>query len=258
MAPYTAEQIEAFTNSLTRSHGIERGDGEMVRLSQAISNIWKCTLIPEVQTLREYDYIAIQGIFHDVCINARRERNLIRRKEIFQEFVVWHGVDPYLSEPRFSEYCLYRIARNRIELFRNPGHLNRIITIRKNTNFFRWPTFNNPGGDGGNNLGEWTQQSLLRVAGYSVGENAENDRERHRLLASFYQGHSRIEPDVIAEYGVPSSANRLREMARRIASWIRLHGRQDNYRTATTLWRIDLDYLKTNFYDGVYDFNWPL
>ena len=171
--------------------------------------------------------------------------------------MIWHDIEAHLSEPRFSEYCLYKIARNRIELFRYPRRLNEIIAIRKKANFFRWPTFTNVTGGGGT-LGEWTQQSLLRVAGYSVGENAENDRERHRLLASFYQGHSRIEPEIVAEYGPQSSANRLKEMAQRIASWVRLHDRQDNYHLATSHWRLDLDYLKANFYDDVYDFNWPL
>lgn len=257
MAPYAAEQIDEFTNSLTRSHGIARGDEEIARMAHAINRIWKCTLIQEVQTLRGDDYIAIQGIFHDVCRRARSERNLLRRKEILNDFVVWHGLDDYISEARFSEYCLYRVARNHADLFRNPRRLAEIIAIRRKANFFRWPTFASLGGRG-ETLGEWTQQSLLRVAGYSVGENAENDRERHQLLAGFYQGHSRIETDVIAEYGPPSSANRLREMARRIASWIRLHGRQDNYHVATSQWHLDLDHLKTNFYDGVYDFDWPL
>ncbi|MBI5518600.1 MAG: hypothetical protein HY916_00925 [Desulfovibrio sp.] len=256
MAPYDAAQIDDFTNSLTRTYGIARGDGEIQILAKGINRIWKCTLIQEVQTLPGDDFLAMQGICYDVCMSARREHNLLRRKEILKDFFVWHGVDELVQSPRFSEYCLYKIARNRIELFRHRNRLSQIIAIRKRAHYFCWPTFTDLGG-GGDTLGAWTQQSLLRVAGYLVGENADNDRERHRLLASFYQGHSRVEADVLAEYGAPSSANRLREMARRIASWIRLHSRQDNYRIATDHWRMDLGYLKVNFYDGVYDFDWP-
>jgi hypothetical protein len=258
MAPYSADQIDGFTGALTRTYGIERNDENTNKLTHAINFIWKCTLVQEVQTLSPSDYLAIQGIFHEVCVTARAERNAIRRREILQDFFTWHDIDQRMLQKRYGEFLLYRIALNRAEIFHNTRQLRLIVAIRKKATYFRWPTFNNVLGADGEHIGEWSQQSLLRHAGYMVGENAENDRERHRLLANIYLGSSRLELDVIAEYGAASSAKRLKEMARRIASWIRLHSRQDNYRIATSHWRLDLEYLKVNFYDGVYDFDWPL
>ena len=105
--------------------------------------------------------------------------------------------------------------------------------------------------------------SALRVCGYRVGKTSGMPQaERLRFLAYFFTHElpSQVAGEFGDEYGEPGSEARLKKMADVIASACRNTKRRRDgadYDVAIADWEGDLAYLKREFYDRFYEFEWP-
>ena len=107
----------------------------------------------------------------------------------------------------------------------------------------------------------WYERGLLSFLGYAVGQTGAFTSERRRVLDYTY---NKIIPRVhsheyMEEWGEPQTSQRLKKIARSIASFARTAKRKVNsdMQMAITEWEQDLSYLKKTYYKGIYDFSWP-
>ncbi|MCR9177433.1 MAG: hypothetical protein NXI19_15685 [Alphaproteobacteria bacterium] len=120
---------------------------------------------------------------------------------------------------------------------------------------WKWPDTEPPNPNGGGfDPDFWYTQSALKMLGYTTGAKGMSDAERRSFLKQFLD--SRLPPAVEAvygnEYGEPGSTNRLRKMSNVIASNCRNFKLNDGtkYQIAISHWERDLEYLRTQFYEG--------
>lgn len=106
----------------------------------------------------------------------------------------------------------------------------------------------------------WPKQSPLKLMGYTVGTNGLAEGARRRILNSAFKGdlpkaHSL---EYMEKWGEPKTSGRLQQIAKEIASFVKLHKRQRTPPLAAIEhWEEDLDWLKAEFYHGGYRFSWP-
>lgn len=109
------------------------------------------------------------------------------------------------------------------------------------------------------------EEGIFSLAGYHVGETAglpeaERRYRLRRLLLEPLPSHYAlvIEKKELATWGEPGTAQRLKRLAYRIAGfWKQFASRGQGVEQALSQWSDDLAYLKTEFYDGLHDFDWP-
>tara|TARA_R110002072_G_scaffold13135_11_gene55540 strand:+ start:9480 stop:10397 length:918 start_codon:yes stop_codon:yes gene_type:complete len=108
---------------------------------------------------------------------------------------------------------------------------------------------------------DWDGNGVLSLAGYHVGETKGVDRgERHRCLTRVYVGEfDPLIPDNIQiSWGSPASEQRLERIATAIARYRHRHSlKKETSRKAMRQWQADLNFLRTDIYQGRYNFPWP-
>ncbi len=124
---------------------------------------------------------------------------------------------------------------------------------------FPWPSTAAPTGDGYIDVDNWPQKGMLSFIGYHVGDRGLNGDERRKILDFAYAGRL---PNVnnqsyMDQWAKPKSLARLRKMAESIAAFCRNRKRKDPNALAVQDWEVDLEYLRTKYYVGRYDFAWP-
>jgi hypothetical protein len=128
--------------------------------------------------------------------------------------------------------------------------------------WFPWPSTQTQSGNGTVDGSEWPEKGVLSYLGYRVGQNGKPTPFRRVVLAQLF---SRKVPPVFSQeyleqWGSPSSSSRLQKMATTIASFTRNAKNRKGrgaYAEAIQDWESDLDYLKSKFYKGVFNFDWP-
>jgi hypothetical protein len=138
----------------------------------------------------------------------------------------------------------------------------RISQLKKETVAFEWPSTDVEEGNGSLDSGVFRHSSgLLRYMDYKVGVNGYVARDRREILERTYEETlPRVNsPSYMAEWGTPSSSQRLQKMADSIASFVRNAKRQsyNDMSMSVDEWESDLAYLKKRYYDGCYNFPWP-
>ena len=145
------------------------------------------------------------------------------------------------------------------------GMDRQIITILVDrfSESFKWPNTDVVLGGGGLLIHDFDvpEESPLKLLGYTTGRSGAGRTTRRRILRRAYHDelpevHSR---DYMAKWGSPHTSNRLRAIATHIASLTRNAKRKNaaNMSLAISHWEEDLQYLRREFYAGVYDFSWP-
>lgn len=106
------------------------------------------------------------------------------------------------------------------------------------------------------------KQGVLKRFGYQVGARGPMRRDRqnilHRVFA--YGGSLEIEGVDWAEWGAGESTERLQKMSNTLyALKINLEKKQDRSKNqaAITDYDRDLEFLKSTYYDGRFEFPWP-
>ena len=128
---------------------------------------------------------------------------------------------------------------------------------------FKWPSTEAPASK--NTLSnEFTPKGLLGACGYNTGKNGLVKRQRQRLLRRIYKCELPAKSDTLPkkyldEWGAPQTAKRLSKLANTLATLTRNEKRKKRGDFAKSIAdkENDLSYLKSNFYDGKYDFKWP-
>ena len=133
--------------------------------------------------------------------------------------------------------------------------------------YFEWPdTFAKP--DKRHQIFiDSSQIGVLGVLGYRVGRNGKNKNERHYILNYVYESDLSFLNGIIGsndlnQWSTAKSAQRLAKMAYVIANLAKnAKKKTSDYSVAISEWEADLDWLKVNYYDGVYDkkaaWYWP-
>ena len=102
---------------------------------------------------------------------------------------------------------------------------------------------------------------LLSIVGYHAGNNGLPKDERQKILDLVYliQLPIKKQNDYIKSWGKERSATRLKKMANSLAAFARnaKRNKSGDYSNAINDWESDLMYLKKNYYEKKYDFEWP-
>ena len=134
--------------------------------------------------------------------------------------------------------------------------VNRGI-IRENDEYIKWPTTDAPGGDGSLLLDGLPEMGPLRQLGYRVGRQAVPAEQRCRLLSRVFLEDL---PEIVASdgWGGKNTGARLKKLADSIASFARnaKHRKSANMVDAIHHWENDLEYLRTKYYIGRFDWKW--
>jgi hypothetical protein len=128
--------------------------------------------------------------------------------------------------------------------------------------FFKWPSTDAPGGDGGLSLLGAQQQGLLSYLEYNVGKtNGQPPSIRKLILDRVFLGELPpvFTPDYLNEWSTPGSAGRLQKMAESLAAFCRNAKRRNDARLADAIrdWETDLRYLYQTYYIARFHFGWP-
>jgi hypothetical protein len=101
---------------------------------------------------------------------------------------------------------------------------------------------------------------VLKLSGYAVGKAGLPLANRRPILINIYTSDLsvRLSANELAEWGRPATAERLQKLANTLAALARNLKRRLPTSQAISDWESDLDYLRRRYYDGVYDFRWPV
>jgi hypothetical protein len=137
--------------------------------------------------------------------------------------------------------------------------LDRLLELA--AEYFRWPSTSTPSGDSTLNAVGWPLKGLLSYLGYHVGKTGLPTMTRREILDEVYNDTLPIvnNTSYMEEWGTPRSDSRLKKLAESLAAFCRNQKRKDGHvqSAAVADWVSDLAYLKSKYYDGVYDFHWP-
>ena len=129
---------------------------------------------------------------------------------------------------------------------------------------FEWPSTVAEPGNGSFDQEDWPKVGMLKILGYSVGENGEMKSTRQKILSEVFEmvnlPHVKDQNHVDSWGGAKTGA-RLKKMAQSIAAFCRSARRRDEYGMSLAIeeWEEDLAWLKTTYYEGKFDrqFQWP-
>jgi hypothetical protein len=109
----------------------------------------------------------------------------------------------------------------------------------------------------------WTDEGLLSISGYRVGQtNGVSERHR-RMMLNYVFMHDDLSDisnfEYALQWGEAGTDARLQKLANCLAAFARNALRRNHcgYRRAIKEWTDDLAYLKETFYDRWADFPWP-
>jgi hypothetical protein len=125
---------------------------------------------------------------------------------------------------------------------------------------FQWPTTQVPTRGGGNFVANLLNLGLLGFKGYTVKVGGPSTTARQRILVGVYTNPvpNEFPAYYIRQWGIPGSSKRLNKMANTIATLCKNYKRRSNPLSSTIAkWESDLAWLKANYYDGHYRFEWP-
>jgi hypothetical protein len=111
---------------------------------------------------------------------------------------------------------------------------------------------------------KWPQMGMLSAFDYHTGNEAAPSALRSQILTKIYFEEYLPHVDsaeYVAQWGTAKSARRLQKLANTMAALCRSNKRREAPSVAAIChWEEDLAWLKSEFYDGVYDgqFGWPL
>jgi hypothetical protein len=127
---------------------------------------------------------------------------------------------------------------------------------------FNWPSTDAPIGNGSIGGLRCEPEGLLSRMGYRVGQSyGLPEGERRSILDRIYNQEvpQVISEEYMDEWGSPETGIRLKKIAECIAAFARnMKRRRSTSHVAIQEWEADLQYLKWTYYDGRYDFSWPL
>lgn len=118
------------------------------------------------------------------------------------------------------------------------------------------PQFSCSGGGNGGRV-----PGLLKYFGYGVGKKGKPPHERRAILRGIFECDQLpivYSVEYRRRWGAARSGMRLRAIASEIAGFcatVRRYARRKT--SATCEWEADLEWLKTEFYDGAFRFDWP-
>ncbi|HUZ06585.1 MAG TPA: hypothetical protein VMV89_03775, partial [Candidatus Paceibacterota bacterium] len=128
--------------------------------------------------------------------------------------------------------------------------------------YFYWPSTNATDGDGSIVAPEWPEKGPLHRFGYMVGEKGKPRSNRQARLTRFFElvdVPNLVTDEEKRDWGGACSGQRLKKMAYSIAAFCRNAKRTKRAfekRRAIENWEDDLAWLKKQYYDDVFDFNW--
>lgn len=140
--------------------------------------------------------------------------------------------------------------------------LAKLAELAKEGEYFTWPdTAAVPGEGAIDGVTDWPSRGMLRFLGYATGVSAPSTSERRAILDDAYlKALPNVNSDeYMKSFGSPGSAVRLKRLAQSIAGFTKNAKKksQSSLDTAIEQWEGDLEYLRTKFYVGHYDFPWP-
>lgn len=167
---------------------------------------------------------------------------------------------------RYVLRCMAMLVKaHRLEIFENDGYKDPFETVtmpapappEPEVPAWPWPVVEEPpeGYGGALDSADFRAFSALKMFGYTVGKkNPMPVSTRRSLLSDFME---RDLPPIVEklfgdEYGDPMSATRLRKIATHMANMASLAWRRNpqSNRHAISDWEDDLQFLKTNYYEG--------
>lgn len=107
-------------------------------------------------------------------------------------------------------------------------------------------------------IGDWNEQSFLKLMGYTAGAKGRNQQKRRDALKRTFEGNLPLKSDenYKAKWGDPRSGLRLMKIAARFSINVTLHSPQ-GHDEAVRHYIEDLGWLKVEYYDGKHTFGWP-
>ena len=108
----------------------------------------------------------------------------------------------------------------------------------------------------------WREKGLLAMSGYRVGRTHGEALDKRRRLLNYILLRDDLQDvedrQYAAEWGRPSTAERLRKLAETLAAFARNAKRNpSDMSQAIDEWEVDLEYLRTRFYERWNEFPWP-
>ena len=172
---------------------------------------------------------------------------------------VWRNSLAILVDPEKAH--LQQAARRILDAISAEWERRRLNPINAD-DYFKWPSTEADGGDGGLMAQQWPATGLLKFMGYVVGRTDGEPREvREAILAEIFSGQLPliVSAAYMNEWGSPKSAQRLRKMAETIAALTRnAKRRRDSVMDdAIRDWESDLQMLYERYYIGHFHFAWP-
>ena len=128
--------------------------------------------------------------------------------------------------------------------------------------YFPWPTTEASASSGSLPDSVFAhERGVLGYMGYKVGKSGISRRKREALLDDAYleQLPNVNSREYMTEWGKPKTAKRLRKMAHSLAEFTKNLKKSDSkmYAVAIRDWESDLAYLRVQYYEGKYSFEWP-
>lgn len=168
-----------------------------------------------------------------------------------------------------NAFCLYQlVAESRIRIAKNPTS-NAVSVLAEISPRFEelvGVTFpDDPNPEPGSNdfvdANNWPKVGLLKYMGYTTGSDDPGTAARQRILRRCFSGPvpNVHDKDYMRSWGRNGTPRRLSKMAWSLASFaanrMRMNGGAVD--SATRLWKRDLAWLRTEFYEGHFGFPWP-
>lgn len=124
---------------------------------------------------------------------------------------------------------------------------------------FPWPTTTALTADGYLEVDNWPRKGMLSHLGYHVGKSGLYKNNRRKVLDFAYTGKlpNLNDKSYMDKWAKPRTSARLRQIGESIAAFCRNLKRKDPNALAVQEWEADLEYLRTEYYVGHYDFTWP-
>lgn len=224
----------------------KKAEKELLRKSQMREAVQDARRAFNASMQRDRTSAAAQASpFDDLLIRWKREFTNLRRLE---------ELDP--NAPNVAS------TRARLEAIEKEWERRRTLEP-DHLEYFAWPTTGISGGVGDFGKVDWQPIGMLAYLGYHVGVNSDlKEGQRQKLLAHVYG--MRLPPindlTYMLAWDLPRSAKRLLKLADTLAALVRNAKRRQNTKlhAAISHWEADLAYLKKAFYDGRFDFRWPI
>ncbi len=202
-------------------------------------------------------------------LNSQLSHPLFSKFETYQTFegkfqkITWTNADP-MSWKWMIQNCdeLKHIFLNTPFFYLRLGYVQTDSTFIDADLGFIWPEASLAHNAEFSEFTFQNEKGLLGSMGYRVGEQAAPESERRAILTRVFQAHQLNFPKELPDHykngwGLAGSAPRLRKIADSISFFSKAFiGRNGEDYLAVTHWRSDMAWLKQEFYDGNFSFEW--